>query len=490
MAMKLACALFLSLVVRTPAPPGKSTISSSNAMTSLAFNLKYLPVTVAEDNGVGNERYNSQVKQNAIEGRVQVLVNTSYTAKNCQLYSAKGQLGSDSSYQSMIANGLGKACTYSTGKKYSAGTKLHMVFANNDVQCCNACVATGACVAATFQTSSQDHSGGMGPQTWEGFGMHITDVTTSKTTGGITVSQLESDFKARLGNHSTFDQFMDYSVTHFTYDLQPYVDAFKADGVSHFLGQWQHGDETWYSLIFLVEGSHYVIELVSTIKPNVAASYPQMEQRMSDAHCDKFKLYKSHPANVLLISSINRATSDMDKIDNVYTNAFKGKSTHKIDGKDVVRHCFSFMGVSGLEFPPGPSSTPLDEDVCFTSRTADSKKDEILSVKGFEEMMWAEHAATLGSNADSMIDKYSDNHYALSIPASGLTELKKEFTANDPYPITKDTRLAYACKQNYIIDPTGWCIQPIRASPNWPKCTSGGNSDSSATGKGVMELMV
>ena len=54
--MKLASALTLWLVVRTPAPPGKSTVSSSNAMTSLAFNLKYLPVTVAEDNGVGNER--------------------------------------------------------------------------------------------------------------------------------------------------------------------------------------------------------------------------------------------------------------------------------------------------------------------------------------------------------------------------------------------------------------------------------------------------
>jgi len=465
--MKLASALFLGLVVCTPAPPGKSTISSSNAMTSLAFNLKYLPVTVAEDNGVGNERMGQ------IEGRVQVLVNTSYTAKNCQLYSAKGQLGTDSAYQSMTANGLGKACTYSKGKKYSAGTKSHMVFANNDVQCCNACVATSGCVAATFQTSSKDHSGGMGPQSWEGFGMHITDVTTSKTTGGITVSQLESDFKARLGDLSAYDQFMDYSVTHFTYDLQPYVDAFKADGVSHFLGQWQHGDDTWYSLIFLVEGSHYVIELVSTIKPNVASSYPQMEQRMSDAHCEKFKLYKSHPAHVLLISSINRATSDMDKIDNVYTNAFKGKSTHKIDGKDVVRHCFSFMGVSGLEFPPGPGGMTLDEDVCFTSRTADATKDKILSVKGFEEMMWAEHAATTGSNANSQIDKYTDNHYALPIPASGLSELKSEFTANDPYPITKDTRLAYACKQDYIIDPTGWSIQPI-GQASWPKCSSNG----------------
>jgi len=399
-------------------------------------------------------------------------VNTSYIAKNCQLYSAAGQLGSDSSYQSMTANGLGKACSYSSSKKYSSGTKLHMVFANNEVQCCNACVATDGCVAATFQTSSNDHTGGQGPQSWEGFGMHITDVTTAKTTGGITVSKLESDFKARLGDHSAFDQFMDYSVTHFTYDLQPYIDAFKADGVSHFVGQWQHEKETWYSLIFLVRSSHYVVELVSTIKPSGASSLPQMEQRMSDAHCEKFKAYQSHPAHALLISSINRATSDMDQIDDVYTNLFKAKSTQKIDGQGVVRRCYSFDTSSDLQFPPGPGGMSLDEDVCFTSRTADSTKDQILSVKGFEEMLWAEHAENIGSNADSQIDKYTDNHYALPIPSAGLSALKSNFTSDSPYPITKNTRLAYACEQNYIIDPTGWSIQPI-GQASWPKCSSG-----------------
>jgi hypothetical protein len=461
--MKLSFALFLSLLPCTPAPPGKSTISSSDALTSLAFNLKYLPVTTSEDSGAGNEHMGQ------IEGRSQVLISTSYTARNCQLYSTKGQLGSASAYQSMTANGAGKDCTYSSGQKYSSGTALHMVFANNKAQCCNACVATKGCVAASFQTSSKDHSGGFGPQTWEGFGIHITDVTSAKTTGGITVTKLESDFKARLGDHSTFDQFMDYSDTFFTYDLQPYVEAFKADGVSHFLGQWQHSTDTWYSLIFLVESSHKVIELVSTIKPSGASSLPQMEQRMSDAHCAKFKSYKSHPAHVLWISSVNRATSDMNKIDDVYTNLFKGKSTHKIDSKDVVRHCFTYDGVSGLEFPP--SGGGLDEEICFTSRTADANKDEILSVKGFEEMLWAEHAATIGNNADSMIDKYTDNHYAMPMPSSGLTALASEFTSNSPYPITKDTRLAYACKQSYIIDPTGWSIQPIGMA-SWPKCTN------------------
>jgi len=268
---------------------------------------------------------------------------------------------------------------------------------------------------------------------------------------------------------SKLDQFMDYSVTFFTYSLQPYIDAFKADGVAHFLGQWQQNANTWYSLIFLVEASHYVIELTSPIKPTGAASLPQMEQRMSDAHCEKFRAYPSHPAHVLLISSVNRATSDMDKIDS-FMNLVKGKSTHKVDTKEVVRHCFTYSGVSDLEFPPGPGGMSLDEDICYTSRPSDAKKDQILSVKGFEEMLWAAHAGTAGNNPSSMTDKYTDNHYAMPMPSSGLSALATEFTSNDPYPMTKDTRLSYECKQSYIIDPTGWSIQPI-GQASWPKCS-------------------
>merc|ERR1711981_1205744 len=98
---------------------------------------------------------------------------------------------------------------------------------------------------------------------------------------------------------------------------------------------------------------------------------------------------------------------------------------------------------------------------CFTQRTSRTSVDATFSVRDFEDMLWAEHAATIGDNADSQVDKYTDNHYAQPINSAGLSALSSFFTANDPYPITKTTRLAYACKQNYIIDPTGWSIQPI-----------------------------
>merc|ERR1719446_1372234 len=111
-----------------------------------------------------------------IQGRVQILLNASYTERNCQLYASKGSLATASKYYSMTPNGLGKDCSYSEGKQYTSGVKLHDVFAYNKGQCCNACVATDGCTAASFHTSSKDHSGGFGPQEWEGFGIHITDV--------------------------------------------------------------------------------------------------------------------------------------------------------------------------------------------------------------------------------------------------------------------------------------------------------------------------
>merc|ERR1719478_948306 len=256
--------LFL-LLPCVPAPPGKSTIAASDAMQGLAFNLKYFPVTVAEDNGAGD------MMGQTVQGRSQVLLNTSYTERNCRLFSSKGALGSASKYYSMTSNGLGKDCSYSSGKQYTSGTEMHKVFANNKAQCCNACVATAGCVAASFLSSDKDHSGGFGPQSWEGFGFHISQAAASKTTGGISVATLEGHFRERFGDYSKFDQFMDYGVTLFTYDLSPYAEEFKKDNVPFLVAEWEaeKTKDTWYSLFFLANASHYVIELVSARQPSL-----------------------------------------------------------------------------------------------------------------------------------------------------------------------------------------------------------------------------
>jgi len=332
--------------------------------------------------------------------------------------------------------------------------------------------------------SSKDQSGGMGPQSWEGFGIHLANVINAPTTGGIPVSELEQNFRDRFGDYTAFDQFMDYGVTYFTADLQPYHDAFTKDQVPFLLAEWDTEEQgTWYSLLFLVNRSHYVIELVSHMKPAIASSVslPKIEQRMSATRCAKYQQYSSHPAHVIFPTSVNRATSNITMIDEVYTQLFKFNPSTKIDQSDVTRRCYHNAdqgppGVESRRLQSGPGGgRSFDVDVCFTQRTPDAEKDKIFSVVDFEEMLWSEHAGTLASGPKGS-DKYTDHHYSM-FPQEGITTLQAHFKANPPYPITKDTRLAYACKQCYIIDPTGWSIQPGGPGcSDWQNCGYSGQA--------------
>jgi hypothetical protein len=433
--MKVAASLFLSAAAQPGGRTGKSTIASAHPMESMEFLLRYLPVAVAEDNGVGNSGHG------ATQGRTQTILSSSYSAPNYQLFSAAGSLSSSSKDESMTpssvdqSQSVGHACTYKSGKSYGSSNKMWKVYANNQVQCCNACISTKGCAAATFTTSSNDHSGGQGPQSWEGFGIHLPNVLNAKTTGGITVDELEAKYAARLGDHSKFDAFMDYSTAFFTYDLQHYIDIFKADNVKHFLGQWTDASKRqWYSMIFLVPQSTYVIELVSQQASVEANSLPEMEQRMSDALCTEWSKGTKSDNNALEPVSINRAASDLDAIDNAYHKYMRLTASHTTDS----RHCFS---------------TSSGFDVCFTKRES-SENDSIFSVKDHEDNMWAIHAGVMGTDPQ-VTDKMTDSHGGFSVTT---TLLEAYFTAND-FATLLEKRLAYACAQSYVIDPTGFSIQ-------------------------------
>merc|ERR1719261_417189 len=107
MNQKCAVVIFLCALPAVPAPPGKSTVAASAPLESMAFLLKYLPVTPAQDEGTGNDNMGDQV-----QGRVQVLQPKHYTERNCQLFSKVGQPSAGSKYISMTSNGEGKACSY------------------------------------------------------------------------------------------------------------------------------------------------------------------------------------------------------------------------------------------------------------------------------------------------------------------------------------------------------------------------------------------
>merc|ERR1719305_2279320 len=101
-------------------------------------------------------------------------------------------------------------------------------------------------------------------------------------------------------------------------------------------------------MIFLVPQSSYVIELISMQAS--AENLPQIEQRMSDALCTEWSKGKKSANNALEPVSINRASSDLDAIDNAYNKYMKLTTSHTISG---LRHCYK---------------TSSGFDVCFTKR--------------------------------------------------------------------------------------------------------------------------
>merc|ERR1712048_1005655 len=269
-------------------------------------------------------------------------------------------------------------------------------------------------------------------------GIHLPNVVSAKTTGGLSVDALTEKYVGRLGDLSVFDAFMDYSVTFYTYNLQHYIDVFKADGVNHFLGQWKDGQSRqWYSLIFLVPQSTYVIELVSMHVSAEAATLPQMEQRMNDEACTKWSSGKEYSNNAILVASVNRAIDDIENLEDVYTNKMQMTLVQKISG-DVKK-----LWYQNSKF-----------DICFTQRSSSASQDAIFSVKDHE-------------------DKMTDSHAKFNVASPGITYLKNYFSSTNFDTLIKN-RLAYACSQSYLIDPTGFSIQlggPGRAI--WSGCSGG-----------------
>merc|ERR1711998_534175 len=181
-------------------------------------------------------------------------------------------------------------------------------------------------------------------------------------------------------------------------------DIFKADNVKHFLGQWTDSSKRqWYSMIFLVPQSSYVIELISMHASVDTNSLPEMEQRMSDALCTEWSKGTKSANNAMEPVSINRAASDLDAIDSAYSKYMRMTTSHTISDSKVQRHCYK---------------TSSAFDVCFTKRES-SSNDQIFSVKDHEDNMWGIHAGTMGDDPQ-VTDKMTDSHGGFSVTTSAL----------------------------------------------------------------------
>merc|ERR1719379_1988726 len=132
-----------------------------------------------------------------------------------------------------------------------------------------------------YTTREISPSGGMSPG--NGFGLHLVSVPGHKTSGGLSVEEVEAHFNEKLGDMSKFDSFMDLNVVFATSSLQAYKTAFEADGVKHLVGTWSDTQGKAYSSIIVqVPDSQLILELVqqTSLTLDAGETAVQLEQRV------------------------------------------------------------------------------------------------------------------------------------------------------------------------------------------------------------------
>lgn len=447
----------------------KTTYASSQPEVGLAFVLKYLPTTCAEDSC--NANYcpaGTGPTGVTVQGRSQlVLPEYVPSAPNCVLFSATGATSSKSGASAItVPTQKGSDCTFAQDSYFAeaSSTKMYGTFAHTADQCCKACAATAGCAGSSWMRGAPPSADAVveeqagrrlqGPQYYEGFGLHLVNVVGSSTAGGITVDALESAYTANLGSMESMVPFMDYSLQLFAANLTHYASVFARDGVPTYAASWPADDgksgATWYSLFVHVPHSQMIIELMGPSSPAAASNFGKarklgsLEARLSPRNVQRYAdLKPTTDLNLLAAVSVSRATSDIAAIEKFYESVIGATKVHTLD-TPVKRRCYQWGAAAS--------------DVCFTQRASDASAS--LSVAGFEAMMWATHASVMGDDPiKSTADKYTDNHYAVDLMGFSADKIVAYFTQNDPFPLTNATRGAFGCKQDYLIDPTGFSIQ-------------------------------
>jgi len=449
----------------------KTTYAASNPFPGLAFNLKYFPTTAAIDSCSGNYCASGSFSPDGekAQGRAQLVNSASlYTERNCALYTSASGSTSDSVTTSMTApTSLGSDCSYVSSSKYSSASLMHVVFAPTADTCCKACAATDGCAKATFWSGSDSLSGHWDttqpagrrlqpePYMGEGFGLHLVDVKSSSTSGGIDAATLESHFASRTGDFSKYDAFMDFSVQLFTPELSYYAKLFAKDGVKTLSASWSPtgSSDTWYSLFLLVPKSQMIIELVGNEAPGTNAIAATLEPRVSPRNVALYKDTSADAVHMLYATSVSRATTNMTAVHKFYTDVLQATLVDSADVSGASRRCYKW----------GTAKS----DVCFVQRTDSSNYP--FTVKAMEQMLWGVHAKNLVEPTDG--DKYNDNHFAADLQISG-DYIVTYMDAHNPYPLSTSSWWGYACDQSYLIDPTGWTIQTdLSFTSSYPGCT-------------------
>ena len=298
-----------------------------------------------------------------------------------------------------------------------------------------------------------------------GFGMHLVNLTNRETTGGNTVSEIEQIFADKLGDLSSYDAFMDYSIGLYTTDLDQYITALDKDSIKYLTSTWVNSDSgaDWTSILLLVPGTHMVVELYGEDSSyglqRKLANTTHNEVRLGSTQAAFIKAHvgASTSSDLLYATRVSRGASDLDAIDSFYLDVMGASLDIDSTTDDYERHCFKY-------------TTSSTVDVCFTKRD-DSATSSDFAIADMEAQMNGVHANLLQKNTCGT-DKWLDNHHAFDAHTSNadiVTYLDSK-AGSDTYYYCEPSGTSYAL--HYIIDPTGWGIQlDMQASSQPTGCT-------------------
>jgi hypothetical protein len=307
-------------------------------------------------------------------------------------------------------------------------------------------------------TSSSDN---LGAPAGNGFGMHLVNVSKSRTTGGMSVAEVEAQFTSKLGDMSTFDSFMDFNAMFYTTGLAAYKKAFEADGVGMFVTTWTYNSKTWTSLFIHVPNTQLVLELAQDT--TLEGDYEHHTGARASSAAIERALAMVHPLETVsdttvgaIISplAVNRAVSvdTMALVEDFYVNGMGTtmvvNSTGGGKAPDFKEYkCFLWTGAT--------------VDLCYYSRDDSVTKGDF-KVGDFEKMLNTVHQNIIVKYPYCTRDKWTDNHYAIDSFSADTSKIVEYIDAHSVPVYCEGTA------PHYIIDPTGWGIQAdlqFRSSP-------------------------
>jgi hypothetical protein len=293
----------------------------------------------------------------------------------------------------------------------------------------------------------------------EGFGLHLVNCSTNGQPGGMTTAEVEAEFATKLGDMSTFDSFMDYNAALLTSDLDSYVTTFDSDGINYMPIEFLDQDETYYGMMYLVPDSHMILEVVqqNSTTTSKIASHPKLvkfnEPRVPHATLkragaeikERLAARKdTSTGDIMVALTVGRAASDMDAIDEFYTNGMQTTTTLSYQDDSVVKRCYLW------------EKQGATVDVCFSKRD-DNATSTDFKVADFENMLKTVHANVIAGKDTASYgcnNKWMDNHYAIDSVGSGFDYIVEYLDATEGFYVYCDV-----AGFHYMTDPTGWGIQ-------------------------------